>query len=236
MESYSGNKIIISLTTIPSRLHVLPIVLKNVVQFAQFIRQIILCIPHYSTRFDTQYRLPRSLQQCISRHSSLITLYRCKDYGPATKLLGCLEYYQHVQKHIDCDIMVIDDDRLMRPQCLPRFCEALTHYPGYLLCGIFRSQVPGTPPVPYGSAGILFPKEVLQRTKSDIFDFHSKMPSMRYVDDVMWKRYFIDAHKIPYHVVGYYFTPELPGTKDKLCEDTVLLRPQLQEKAFQVHV
>ena len=216
------SNICISITSIPSRINdIIPTL--NSFQDQKGIKKIFICIPKFSIRFQREYILSDSLKRYIES-KDLIQLIWCPDYGPGTKLLGCLD---HVD--ISDNILICDDDRKLKPDVIFRFSEMITLYPNTILCGKYTNQNNSQNKVLWRCCGILIPKRLVD---DDIYKIHYAMScSCRYVDDVFWTRYFVDYKKYePVVVKGISVSSEHCG-QDALYKETgSLQRHTLQTK------
>lgn len=93
-------RVVVSFSTIPSRLPFLREVSQEILKQTFQPDAIYACIPTVSARFGTPYDLTG-----INIPENLVVV-RSGDYGPATKLLGCLVY----EPDPDTIIITIDDD------------------------------------------------------------------------------------------------------------------------------
>jgi len=93
-------RVVVSFTTIPSRLPFLGDVAEQMQKQTYQPDRVYACIPQVSARFGTAYDMTS-----VNIPSNL-TVIRTDDYGPATKLLGCLEY----ERDPDTIVITIDDD------------------------------------------------------------------------------------------------------------------------------
>lgn len=93
--------IVVSLTTIPSRLPLIEETIKTLLRQSLQPASIRLNIPKYSKREKTEYIIPDHLHQLQS-----VEIVECDDYGPATKLIPSLLQFESDQR-----IVVVDDDR-----------------------------------------------------------------------------------------------------------------------------
>ena len=91
-------RVVVSLSTIPSRVSHLAKVLNSLLDQTYPIDQIYLNIPYWSTRENCPYPDLTS--------SSRIKIIRCEDYGPITKLIPVLQ----VEKNPETIIITVDDD------------------------------------------------------------------------------------------------------------------------------
>jgi hypothetical protein len=98
--------IIVSLTTIPPRFHFLYITINSILSQSVLPDKIVVHIPKNYNNYSNNYELPN-----FSDNPRVIINNDCKDFGPATKLLG-LHNYELFNKMSDDDIIiVVDDDR-----------------------------------------------------------------------------------------------------------------------------
>ena len=115
-------RIVVSITTLPSRLDGLRKVLDSLLRQRRLPDRIYLNIP-YLTRKGHEYDSDKIRR--IERMSSLITVNRCQDEGPITKLLPVLDL------EIDPDTIIItfDDDNYVGPNVIRLFEEKSRLYP-----------------------------------------------------------------------------------------------------------
>jgi len=96
------NKIVVSFSTIPSRVEFIPNVVKEINKQSLKPDVIYACVPYYSKRLEKEYELPD-----FEYMGDNVRIIRCEDFGPATKLLGCVPY----EDDPDTIIITIDDDQ-----------------------------------------------------------------------------------------------------------------------------
>lgn len=94
--------IVVSLSTTPYRINKIDRVLKSITDQNVGIDNIYLNVPYIFNRENIQYVIPESLKT-----NKNITIIRCEDYGPATKLLGLLH---NKELPADTIIVTLDDD------------------------------------------------------------------------------------------------------------------------------
>ena len=100
----ADRRVVISLTTIPSRINKLKSTISSLLDTSVRVDQIYINIPYKTIKGKT-YKIPRWLKTLHS-DSGIIKIYRPeKDYGPATKLLPILSI-----ENKDTIIIVVDDD------------------------------------------------------------------------------------------------------------------------------
>jgi hypothetical protein len=106
------SRCLISLTTTPSRIRLIRPVLESLAEQSCVADAILLNVPHRSRRVGQEYVIPDWIAAFSSVH-----VRRCRDYGPATKLLGALEF----ENDPATLLITVDDDT-----CYPPFMtEAL---------------------------------------------------------------------------------------------------------------
>jgi hypothetical protein len=97
-------RLIVSLTTIPSRIHRIKPVLNSLIDQDYPADAIWLVLPRYSRREQVEYAIPEFLQS-----TRAITIVRCEtDWGPATKLIPALQR----EEQPDTLILAVDDDNI----------------------------------------------------------------------------------------------------------------------------
>ena len=83
--SRQRSDLIVGLTTIPSRLPFVSPTLKSLLLQNVPPAKILLHLPEHSRREQVEYSVPEELQDL-----DVITIVRCPDWGPATKILPAL--------------------------------------------------------------------------------------------------------------------------------------------------
>ena len=110
---FDNRKVIVTLTTIPSRLKNINEVIISLLNQTIKADEIVLSLPLKSLREpNIVYEL--SHEQKIFFDTNNITILRpINDYGPATKLLGVLEWELKKTKNIETEplIITVDDDK-----------------------------------------------------------------------------------------------------------------------------
>ena len=107
---YNNRRVIATLTSIPSRMEYLHHCLQSLIQQTMPADEIVLSLPHKSVREDAEYEISSDVQKLIDKGN--VELLRCKDYGPATKLLGVLNREKGQHRETEPVILYFDDDTL----------------------------------------------------------------------------------------------------------------------------
>lgn len=100
--------IVVSLTTIPSRIEGIDDTLKSLMAQSRPPRRIVLNLPSFSRREQVAYVVPERL-----RALKALEIRVCEDWGPATKLIPAL-----MAEAPDQAIIAVDDDRIYPPSTL----------------------------------------------------------------------------------------------------------------------
>jgi len=119
----SRSDIVISLTTTPSRIALLDLTLKSLLDQTRLPARIILNVPDFSIREEIAYTIPYHLSAL-----NCLEIHRCKDLGPGTKLIPTLSRVPP-----DTPILVLDDDRIYPAWLLERYESALSDHPDHAL-------------------------------------------------------------------------------------------------------
>lgn len=114
-----GHPLIISMTTIPSRLINIDSTLVSILGQSVSPDEIVISLPLESKREAQEgdpYKIPDFIEKLSENNKNIkITVLRCeKDYGPLTKLLPCLkrEKDKHLPRTEEALILTIDDDKI----------------------------------------------------------------------------------------------------------------------------
>jgi hypothetical protein len=102
-------RVVVSLTTIPSRIVQIKAVLNSLIDQTVPAHKIVLALPDVSRREKREYTLPAFLSD-----SQAITVLRCVDWGPATKLIPMLL----AEPAPDTLILAVDDDTIYPPDLI----------------------------------------------------------------------------------------------------------------------
>lgn len=94
--------IIVTLTTIPSRIEHIGTTLKGLMEQSRPPKKIVLNVPEFSQREQVAYEVPEWLENLAA-----VEVRRGKDWGPATKLIPTL-----LAAEADQLVVVVDDDRI----------------------------------------------------------------------------------------------------------------------------
>ena len=181
------SNICISITTIPSRINFIIPTLQSFLDQKPMCKMIYICIPKFSVRFQKEYVVSDELKEFIDSNDKIKIVW-CPDYGPGTKLLGCLDEVEPTD-----NILICDDDRKFKPNIISKFSNMIKSNPKTILCGRYSSQNQSRCKVMWGSLCILIPRSLVD---DDIYKIHYAMSNCcRYVDDVFWARYFIELKK-----------------------------------------
>lgn len=182
--------IIISLTTVPRRfneaINSINYLIKNNCKY-----KIILNIPKTYRKWKN-FNIPN-----IKLHNNIIINKCSLDYGPATKLIGTLEYLKINKLFNIKSVITIDDDQFYNVNYLEKLAlmgekykntiitkhgMSLLNYPFKWTNGISHDKTPlYKSDFPIGVDGVLYPIEKL--INSDIYNLIYKLPNYVFCDD-----------------------------------------------------
>ena len=222
--SKNRSEIVVSFTTIPSRIEHISPTIKSLLYQKRLPKKIILCLPHKSFRDGEAYNIPSWIEEL----ESVQILRVDQDYGPATKFIPTLEKMEG-----DEAILVLDDDHIYPPGYIQEFEKGNDMYPDFLLTASgwrvpkdlvdkptsFISNILKTPPTPVKGTriGKLYQTDIVQGyagylIKPQFFDiqklknYEGTPEILKYVDDV-----WISAHSnVPKYVLPlkrYCYSP-----------------------------
>jgi hypothetical protein len=115
------SEIVVSLTTIPSRIDVIDATIKSLLDQTVLPARIILNIPVYSERESRAYTIPKRFLSLSSVH-----IRRCADWGPATKIIPTITDPKTPGEQ---PILVVDDDRIYPKDFVQNMQAAARNYP-----------------------------------------------------------------------------------------------------------
>ena len=116
---------IVTLTTLPSRIDRMGPTIKSLLNQTVAPAAIRLHVPATSRREQRPYVVPEWLARLPS-----ITICRCDDYGPSTKLLPALLSSAPGQR-----LIVVDDDRIYHPYFVEQMVKHADDHPGVAVAG-----------------------------------------------------------------------------------------------------
>lgn len=190
------DNIIISLTSVPKRLDT--IIYKTIMELKkQSLKcKIILNIPNTYIKWGDY-----NFNENIFKDNDQLIIHKCsKDYGPATKLLGALEYLKNVNNtQIEYIITVDDDIQYSDLNYLQNLVNNIVNYKNCTItygginlekfpykCGNgLKYHIVGSADIVAGCRGVLYP--VKQLCKNNIiFTFMNKLPDGIFNDDDLY--------------------------------------------------
>ncbi len=143
--------VVVSLTTIPSRIEFVDTALKSLMDQARPPRKIVLNVPDFSLREDVAYEVPARLLKLTS-----VEVRRGRDWGPATKVIPTL-----LAAEADQLVVVVDDDRI---------------YPHDFI-QTFERRAEKTPDVALTMAGWIVPQDLIDRRTTIRSNFFKQPPA-----------------------------------------------------------
>lgn len=173
-----------SLTTIPDRAEETEKVIKGLMKQSYPIKQIFLNIPVGTfKRSGKEYYIPEWTKK--PEYHNILTVTRTPEYGPATKLLGSLEYIPQ-----DAYVYVVDDDIVHSKNHLKNLISHMKPE----LDGVSNSMCELDNKV-CGITGFILKRSIL----NDIYDYYDNLPTeCNSVDDV-WMSMYLKSKKANIH-------------------------------------
>ncbi len=127
----NGIKVAVGLTTIPERLGQMDTTIQSLLHQTYPIDAIIVSVPYYSARRDQVY----DMSKISDNVKSNVHIHRTHDYGPATKVVGLMEYVNLIkQPGEEWWIMWCDDDNKYNRHTVETYVEKLNMYPHSAVC------------------------------------------------------------------------------------------------------
>lgn len=193
--------LVVTLTTIPSRIDTLAPTLKSLLRQTCAPAEVRLCLPEWSEREQRAYVIPSWLADLRS-----VRLVRCRDEGPATKFLSTLRDVAPDQA-----VVVVDDDRVYHPRLMETYAALAAARPEVVLSGAgwrvpadlvdrpttLGARLRGAPYVPRRVNQVSAPErtDIVQGVHSylvrprffdlgELGDFSQAPAAVRFVDDV----------------------------------------------------
>ena len=198
------NETLISLTSIPRRLISSTILVIDELKKQNVKCKILLNIPHEYKKWG-KYILPPDL---FTGDDQVIVYRPIKDYGPATKLMGALEYIETNLKYkyiitVDDDVYYDNYDAIgnllinsqKHPKCAITYGGIkLVCYPYCYGNGLSYNNI-GNVDIPAGYMGVLYPVEEF-RSNNLIFNLMNELPEGIFNDDDAYFGIVLNAMKI----------------------------------------
>ena len=119
------NNFVVSFTTIPSRLKFIPDIIDKLKKQTFQPTKIYVSIPYFSIRKNTEYKIPDNWN-----FDDNIIIVRSDDYGPGTKLLGCIPHVNDPETMI----ITIDDDITYDDNTFEILVNHGVKYPKSVIC------------------------------------------------------------------------------------------------------
>jgi hypothetical protein len=144
--------VIVSLTTLPSRLPLIGDTIKSLLRQTRAPAEIRLYLPRVSRRERQPYVVPAELRALKSLRICVCP----EDYGPATKFLPALGALAP-----DAKLLVVDDDRIFQPSMLAALDDAAN----------------AEPDAAYGFGGWIVPDDLIDRATNWIMILKKRPPA-----------------------------------------------------------
>ena len=204
------NKIIICMTTIPSRINLIEPILKSLLNQCVKPDKIYINVPYKYKRFKEKLIEPSFIKEKFKDKVELF--YLDNDYGPATKFIGSL-----LNKNIkNNDLIVITDDDVTKVHNWLRML--LINHKNNQITGFVEKELGES--IIWGYLGYIFRKDLIN--VKDVIKFYSKINNECFLVDDHWFTGYCHYRKIPiynipiatYNVINTHF--EHGGSNDSL--------------------
>lgn len=119
---------VVSLTSIPARFNSIKPTINSILAQTIQPEKIIIWIPKYYKRFDIAIK---SIPEKLQMHPLVEVRIVDEDFGPATKLLPCLQSNSKI--HPESNIIVIDDDVLYHRKHIERLLNFSKQFPNHAI-------------------------------------------------------------------------------------------------------
>jgi len=122
---FDSKYVVLSVTTIPSRLSFLWKMLQHILLFQTYdFDELILYLPFHCIRQNKAYIVPRWLENLQNQNRKFF-VRRCSDYGPATKIIpAMIDFKDGFYKDREVVVITLDDDVLLHPHAVEELMYA----------------------------------------------------------------------------------------------------------------
>lgn len=225
-EESSKYEVIVSFTTLPSRIANLKKTINSFLNQTRLPDEIVISFPEYSVREKKKYIIPECLNRIIEKNKNSdcfmktpkITILKSdKDWGPATKFIPILQR-EFENKKNDVLFVIVDDDQIYQRTMISNFIKYHKKFPNAILCNRGRcldnsflysnskvvlgpklDQVKGVDIIT-GVGGYLLTTKLINKS---LWDYTGAPEGAFYMDDIWLSGYFarnsILRYSIPAH-------------------------------------
>jgi len=137
-------RVVVGLTTTPKRIHTILPTIESLLAQSRPPDQIVLSVPEKLARTGERFpEIPPQLQKLAE--AGKLTIYRCRDHGPATKFVGAVQGGVDLSRLSGLEDFVIwcDDDILYSPRMVQTLVENCPEGAAMGLCGFFMTGPKG---------------------------------------------------------------------------------------------
>ena len=178
------NKLIISLTTIPSRIDNIEPILDSLINQKIKPDMIYINVPKKYKRFKETIKVPDFIKEKFSKQVKIY--YLDKDYGPATKFIGSL-LNKEIKKD---DILVITDDDVVKTKNWLKIL--LDNHKNNRITSFVERELGEE--IIWGYLGYIFQRKIINL--DDVIHFFNKIKSECYYIDDHWFTGYCHYRKI----------------------------------------
>lgn len=194
--SVTGNRYILSLTTIPSKFDKVHVVIDSLLKQTLKPSKIVINIPKvYNFRFDSK-SIPRKdidkLRERYSENDIMINIMD-KDYGPVSKLMGLFNNFDKLnlreEEKEKTFIVLVDDDHMYKPYMLKYFDDNLKRNKGIEVASYWIIDYKHVT-IGQGADGFFMKYNTLSKFR-DYYNIIKDLDYVHYHDDFLISYYFL---------------------------------------------
>jgi hypothetical protein len=126
----SHRRVVVGLTTIPSRVRHLDLVLRNLLKQTRMPDALCVSIPEFSTKEMVRYPVEEMQRTFAAMDRRIRVVIVPEDYGPLTKLMGMLLS----ENDPGCLLITVDDDQLYGPTFVETLVRGSEEHAGAAVC------------------------------------------------------------------------------------------------------
>ena len=201
--------IIVSLSTIPSRIELMDPTLKSLLDQTVLPKYIYINVPEFSKREQCEYPIPER----FLNHPIIKIIRSEKDWGPATKSIPAIMK----EKEANSPLLVLDDDYVYHKKMVEEYQKHEAEYAHAVLClrgwNLPKDMLHSNKVRYYGNQVKAFKQANLVEGSSsylirpsffqtDFFDYQTAPREAFFCDDI-WISGHLNKHKVPIYIMPF---------------------------------
>ncbi|MDA3885290.1 MAG: hypothetical protein PF638_06810 [Candidatus Delongbacteria bacterium] len=192
VEKSGSHKIIVSFTTLPSRIVNLKKTINSLLNQTILPDEIVISIPELSVREKKKYIIPEFINKIIEKNKNSnyfiktpkITILKSdKDWGPATKFIPILQR-EFENNNDDVVFVIVDDDQIYQRTMISNFIKYHKKFPNAILCN--RGRCLDESFIYSNSKVVLGPKLDQVREVDIITGVGGYLLTLKLIDESLW--------------------------------------------------